>query len=116
MFDVGFWEFSLIALIALIVVGPEQLPEVARALGKWFAKIKGYVSSVKQEIQRELALDELKESVNGDVVDFKAAVVDELNALSADTQSVVGRIDADVSSVSTPKGAVSGGSKTTKTD
>lgn len=87
MFDVGFWEFGLIALIGLIVIGPEQLPEVARTLGKLFAKAKGFISSVKHDIQEELALDELKNSVGGDVVDFKASVIEELNSISASTQS-----------------------------
>lgn len=87
MFDVGFWEFCLIAVIGLIVIGPDQLPEVARTLGKWYSKAKNFASSVKQEIQEELALDELKNSVGKDVVDFKASVLEELNSISADSQS-----------------------------
>lgn len=101
MFDVGFWEFGLIAVIGLIVIGPEQLPEVARTLGKWFAKAKGFVSSVKHEIQEELALDELKNSVGSDVVDFKASVIEELNSISASTQSDLNSLER---AVVDPKG------------
>ena len=63
MFDIGFWEVIFIAVITLLVVGPERLPKVARTAGLWVGKIRGFVVSVKADIDRELAADELKRTL-----------------------------------------------------
>lgn len=60
MFDVGFWELSIIAIVALLVIGPERLPGVARTAGLWLGKVRGFVTSVKADIDKELQADELK--------------------------------------------------------
>ncbi len=60
MFDFGFWEIILILLVALIVVGPERLPGLARTAGLWIGKAKRMVTDVKAEIDQELAAEELK--------------------------------------------------------
>lgn len=64
MFDFGFWEIILILMVALIVVGPERLPGLARTAGLWIGKAKRLVSDVKAEIDQELAADELKKALN----------------------------------------------------
>ena len=60
MFDVGFSEIVLIAVVALIVIGPEKLPKVARTLGHMFGRLQRYVNEVKADINREIELDELR--------------------------------------------------------
>jgi sec-independent protein translocase protein TatB len=60
MFDVGFSELIVIALVALIVIGPERLPRVARTLGALLGRAQRYVNDVKADIQREVDLEELK--------------------------------------------------------
>ncbi len=60
MFDVGFSELIVIALVALIVIGPERLPRVARTVGALLGRAQRYVNDVKADIQREVDLDELK--------------------------------------------------------
>ena len=60
MFDVGFSELIVIALVALIVIGPERLPRVARTVGALLGRAQRYVNEVKADIQREVDLDELK--------------------------------------------------------
>ena len=60
MFDVGFTELMVIALVALIVVGPERLPRVARTAGHWLGRLQRYVSDVKADINREIQLEDLK--------------------------------------------------------
>lgn len=60
MFDIGFWELAIIAVVTLLVVGPERLPAVARTAGKWFGKISRFISSVKSDIDRELKAEEMK--------------------------------------------------------
>jgi sec-independent protein translocase protein TatB len=60
MFDIGFSEIVVIAVVALIVIGPERLPKVARTLGHMFGRLQRYVSEVKADISREMELDELR--------------------------------------------------------
>jgi len=60
MFDIGFTELMLIGIVALIVIGPERLPKVARTAGQWLGKLNRYVSQVKQDIDRDMKLDELR--------------------------------------------------------
>src|SRR4051794_4712649 len=60
MFDVGFSEIVVIAVVALIVIGPERLPKVARTLGHLFGRMQRYVNDVKSDISREMELDELR--------------------------------------------------------
>jgi sec-independent protein translocase protein TatB len=60
MFDIGFSELVVVGLVALIVIGPERLPKVARTLGLLFGRMQRYVNDVKADISREMELDELK--------------------------------------------------------
>jgi sec-independent protein translocase protein TatB len=60
MFDVGFSEIVVIAVVALIVIGPERLPKTARMLGHLFGRLQRYVNDVKADISREMELDELR--------------------------------------------------------
>ncbi len=60
MFDIGFSEMMVIAVVALIVIGPERLPKVTRTLGHLFGRMQRYVSDVKADISREIDLEELR--------------------------------------------------------
>lgn len=60
MFDIGFSEMIVIAIVALVVIGPERLPRVARTAGLLLGRLQRYVSDVKSDINREIQLDELK--------------------------------------------------------
>ena len=64
MFDIGFSELMVIAVVALVVIGPERLPAVARTLGHLFGRLQRYVNDVKADISREIELDELKKFKN----------------------------------------------------
>jgi sec-independent protein translocase protein TatB len=61
MFDISFTEIMVIAVVALIVVGPERLPKVARTLGHLLGRVRRYVGDVKNDIQREMEVEELNE-------------------------------------------------------
>lgn len=63
MFDIGFLELALIGVVALLVVGPERLPKVARTAGMWFGRARRFVSSVKSDIEQEIRADELKRTL-----------------------------------------------------
>ena len=60
MFDIGFSELMVIGIVALLVIGPERLPRVARTLGHLLGRAQRYVNDVKSDINREIQLDELK--------------------------------------------------------
>lgn len=60
MFDIGFSELIVIGIVALVVIGPERLPKVARTAGHLLGRMQRYVNDVKSDISREMQLDELK--------------------------------------------------------
>jgi sec-independent protein translocase protein TatB len=70
MFDIGFTELIVIGVVALIVIGPERLPRVARTVGHLYGRMQRYVSSVKSDISHEMQLDEMRRLGQ----DFKASV------------------------------------------
>lgn len=63
MFDIGFSEIFVIAIVALLVLGPERLPRAARFTGLWVRRARAQWYSVKAELESELADDELKRSL-----------------------------------------------------
>ena len=84
MFDVGFSELIVIGLVALIVIGPERLPGVARTVGHLLGRLQRYVNDVKSDINREIQLDELKklqDQVTSQARDMEREVNDQLNAV-----------------------------------
>ncbi len=60
MFDIAFTELLVIGVVALIVIGPERLPKLARSAGQWLGRLNRYVAQVKQDIDRDLKLEELR--------------------------------------------------------
>lgn len=75
MFDIGFWELAVIAVVGLIVIGPDKLPEVARTAGKWVGRTRRFINQVKSDIDREMRQDELREILK------KEAGLDEIKQL-----------------------------------
>jgi sec-independent protein translocase protein TatB len=63
MFDIGFWELVLVGVVALVVFGPERLPRVAREAGLWVRKARAVVASVKSEIDHELQLQDMQNTL-----------------------------------------------------
>lgn len=63
MFDIGFWEILLIAVVALLVVGPERLPKLVRVVGLWLGRAQASVQSIRNEINRELRAQELQDAL-----------------------------------------------------
>ncbi|CAC9626811.1 Twin-arginine translocation protein TatB [uncultured Gammaproteobacteria bacterium] len=64
MFDIGFWEFALIGIITLIIVGPEKMPAIARTAGRYIGKAKRFVAKVQEDIGAEIDTDEIKKHLN----------------------------------------------------
>src|SRR6476620_1270306 len=77
MIDLGISKLALIGAVALIVIGPEKLPRVARTVGTLLGKAQRYVADVKQEVNRSMELDELKkmkETVEGAARDVENSI------------------------------------------
>lgn len=91
MFDVGFSEIVVIAVVALIVIGPERLPKVARTLGHLFGRMQRYVNDVKSDISREMELDELRK-LQATVQDAAHAIEQSVNKEITATESQLNSI------------------------
>lgn len=87
MFDIGFWELVLVGLIALLVFGPERLPRVAREAALWVRKARTMVSSVKEEIDRELELQELKQTLTSQKKLLESRIDDVQSATASKPQN-----------------------------
>jgi len=71
MFDIGFSELLLFGVIALIVLGPEKLPQAARTAGQWYAKIRRTVSTLQSEIEAELDLAETRQQMQKELAKIR---------------------------------------------
>ena len=86
MFDIAFSELILIALVALVVIGPERLPRVARTAGHLLGRLQRYVSDVKTDINREIQLEELKkmqQQVEDSARDLESSVTQEFSSMES---------------------------------
>jgi len=100
MFDIGFSELMVIAVVALIVIGPEKLPKVARTVGHLFGRMQRYVNDVKADISREMALDDLRklqasmqetaQSLEQSVNDSVRSAETEMNRIAGDAPPAEG--------------------------
>jgi sec-independent protein translocase protein TatB len=93
MFDVGFSEIVVIAVVALIVIGPERLPKVARTLGHLFGRMQRYVNDVKADISREMELDELRK--------LQASVQDAAHAIEQTVNKEIKSTESELNSIAT---------------
>jgi sec-independent protein translocase protein TatB len=92
MFDIGFSELLVIGVVALVVIGPERLPRVARTLGHLAGRLQRYVTDVKADINREIELDELKkmrDSVQQTASSFESSVQAEVQKTEAEVKDAV---------------------------
>ncbi len=109
MFDIGFSEMVVIAVVALIVLGPEKLPKVARTAGHLLGRLQRYVNDVKSDINREMQLEELKKlqaQVEDSARNIERSVTKEFQsaeaALNQTAQGVTEPVAAAVASIEAP--------------
>jgi sec-independent protein translocase protein TatB len=105
MFDVGLSELMVIAVVALVVIGPERLPKVARTAGLLLGRLQRYVGDVKADINREMQLDELKkmqQEMTDQVTNLQASVTHEMREVESSVNTVIEPLAADVAASSTP--------------
>ena len=88
MFDIGFSEMVVLAVVALVVLGPERLPKVAKQAGHWIGKMRRYVDDVKSDINRQMELSELRK--------LQTQVTDAAKEIEKSVQSSVGDLQSQV--------------------
>ncbi|MFK7964208.1 MAG: Sec-independent protein translocase protein TatB [Burkholderiaceae bacterium] len=93
MFDIAFTELVIMAVIALLIVGPERLPKLARQVGEWAGKLQRYVNDVKSDLNRQMELEELR--------NIKSEVTDAARELEKSVKSTVESTQKDFDSLST---------------
>ncbi|WP_429861113.1 Sec-independent protein translocase protein TatB, partial [Achromobacter ruhlandii] len=115
MFDVSLTELMVIGVVALIVIGPERLPKVARTVGHLLGRAQRYVNDVKSDIQREIELDELrkfKSEMETAAQDVHQSLNDTHNALQEPVQQFRAELD-EVAREASGKPALTAGAETT---
>lgn len=110
MFDVGMGEVGLIAVVALLVLGPERLPVAARTVGAVLRKARQSWQSVRSEIERELAAEELKQTLKDTVasVDPTQDLKQSLQDIKSDVHATADEIRSSTSLSATPPPAADG--------
>lgn len=126
MFDVSFSELFVIAVVALLVIGPEKLPKVARTMGAFMGRMQRYVAQVKEEVNREVRFEELqklqqeiKQSVETNLVkpieQEATALKDSIHATSSLAKTKADIIESEIKAKPVTKKRVTAGSAKPKT-
>jgi sec-independent protein translocase protein TatB len=97
MFDIAFSELIVIAIVALIVIGPEKLPKVARTLGALAGRMQRYMAQIKEEVNREsrfAELQQLQQEIREAANSAQSGLQDQVNRLSHNVTEVANKIAA----------------------
>jgi len=101
MFDIAFSEIVIIAVVALIVIGPEKLPKTARTLGHLFGRLQRYVSDVKADINREIELDELRK-LQQEVQTAAKGIETSISSAVRDVETGARAVESDLNTAALP--------------
>lgn len=93
MFDVGFTELCMVGLVALLVIGPEKLPKIARLAGFWVGKARNTVAKVKAEIKEEFNAEELRRSIT------EQTALEEIKQIKEDTDALNQSLQSPIKSI-----------------
>lgn len=98
MFDIGFPELLLVSVVALLVVGPDRLPEAIRTMALWIGRLRRSFAKIKQEIENEIGADEIRaqlynESIMQDIKKSRETLED----VTKEVTDVIKQVDASVS-------------------
>ena len=104
MFDIGFPELLIISVVALLVIGPDKLPETIRTMSLWMGRFRRSFSKIKQEIETEIGADEIKaqlynESIMQDIEKSRKT----LEEVKDNVTGVINEVDSTVSEIKAPE-------------
>jgi sec-independent protein translocase protein TatB len=97
MFDIAFSEILVIAVVALIVIGPEKLPKTARTMGHLYGRLRRYVSDVKADISREMDLEELRklqQQVHTAAQDIETSMASAMSNIESSARTVESELNS----------------------
>lgn len=95
MFDIGFWELTLLAVIALIVLGPERLPVVARTAGRWVGRARRYAQGLTSELEREVDVSGFREEVDRTRQSIESDARETFDDIESDARETFEDIESD---------------------
>ncbi len=104
MFDIGFSELLVIGVVALLVIGPERLPKVARTAGALFGRFQRYVAGVKSDIQREMDASELA-SLKTEVQDAARSFEQSVNEQAREAEASARELEQSLDPAKTASGS-----------
>jgi sec-independent protein translocase protein TatB len=105
MFDIGFPELVLVAIVGLLVIGPERLPEALRTLGLWLGRMRRSFTAVKTEIEKEIGMDEVRRQLHNEaIMEEMKRIESEVRDTAADVRS---SIDEGADAITATKAAAS---------
>ena len=92
MFDVGFPELLLVSMVALLVIGPERLPETVRTIMLWLGRVRTSFANIKMEIEKEIGADEIRQQLHNESIlkeldESRRQIKDAMDALQRPTRS-----------------------------
>jgi sec-independent protein translocase protein TatB len=114
MFDMGFAELLVIAVIGLLVIGPKRMPEAIRVLGYWLGKLRRSVHSARQEMEREFGLDEIRRDLHNEAL--LSQLENERKQIEQSLNSVDSNVNAPAPNNTDSNSKVAGPSKTPMAD
>ena len=85
MFDIGFLELLVLAVIALLVIGPERLPKAVKSISGWLARSRHFANSLRDELEREANLDEIRQQLKQQT----AQVKEQMEVLEKEKQALL---------------------------
>ena len=93
MFDISFPELMVFGVIALVILGPQRLPEVMRTLGLWLGRMRRIYTNVRQEIDREVGMDDIRRQLHNE------QITQELKAVESEAKSIKAEVTENVNQV-----------------
>jgi len=101
MLDIGLSEFMVIGIVALVVIGPERLPKVARTAGHLFGRMQRYVADVKADLNREMDASELRD-IKNTVSEAAHSMQDAMNSHVGEVSQEIKKVEQEFSQLSNP--------------
>lgn len=89
MFDIGFPELMVVSIVALLILGPERLPEALRTMGLWMGRLRRSFTSIKTELEKELGMDDIRRQLHNE------SVMEEMQRIEAEVKN---SLDTDAAS------------------
>ena len=104
MFDIGFPELVVVSIIALLVLGPERLPDALRTMGLWLGRLRRSFTAVKTEIEKEIGMDDIRRQLHNE------AIMEEMQRIEAEVKTSMDTdpaADTEENSIAPPSGHAS---------